>query len=224
VGLQTRGILEHSYHDTVEEMAQDHIQYIKKHQPEGPYLLAGYSYGAYTAFEIAKQFEEQGEKVEFLGLLDVYAPDLTHNAPELPTISPLLIKWKTKVEWYYGNGLFHTLSMIKNKVLSRRTPSELVEATKSSQSEELLRYERFFSYWTNVSERYFGGIVDCQLSLFMSPGLNYSEVLWGKLDVSRGWSKMTNNSVDVIELSYGHLEMMEGDNARDLANLILSKN
>lgn len=223
IGLQTRGILEHNYHDTVEEMAKDHIQYIKQHQAKGPYLLAGYSYGAYTAFEIAKQFEAQGEQIDFLGLLDVYAPGQTYNAPELSTVSPRFIKWKTKFEWYYDKGLIHTLSMIKNKLLNKNLPYESVDTRSDIPSEELLRYERFFEYWTKVSELYLGGLVNCQLSLFMSPGLNYSEVLWGKLDNSRGWSRLTSGLVNVTELEYGHLEMMEGTNVINLAQVLTKK-
>ncbi|PAJ74752.1 hypothetical protein CJF42_08705 [Pseudoalteromonas sp. NBT06-2] len=220
IGLQTRGVMEHYYHDTVEKMAYDHIAYIKNHQPKGPYLLVGYSYGAYTAFEIAKQFEERGEKIEFLGLLDVYAPNLTHNAPSLPTVSPFLIKWSTKFEWYYNRGLKHTLEMLKHKFREKTLPINPAESTNSCQLVEILRYERFFDYWTKVSELYLGGLISCPVSLFMCPGLNYSEILWRKLDKSRGWSKLTNNLVNVVELKHGHLEMMEGDNAKDLARLL----
>ncbi|KAI9666525.1 MAG: putative NRPS-like protein biosynthetic cluster [Bathelium mastoideum] len=40
---------------------------LKAKQPQGPYAIAGYSYGSMLAFEIAKILESKGEKVRFLG-------------------------------------------------------------------------------------------------------------------------------------------------------------
>jgi thioesterase domain-containing protein/acyl-coenzyme A synthetase/AMP-(fatty) acid ligase/acyl carrier protein len=41
---------------------------IKEHQPEGPYAIAGYSFGAMLAFEVAKELEGQNKGcVKFLG-------------------------------------------------------------------------------------------------------------------------------------------------------------
>jgi len=215
VGLQTRGILDHNYHDTVEEMARDHIQYIQKHQPEGPCLLVGYSYGAYTAFEIAKQFEESGRKVEFLGLLDVYAPGLTHNAPELPTAIPKFKKWLEKCNWYWRKGGFYTLNILISKMKNRY----FVEDTEEFSSEHL-RYEKFFLYWKEVSEKYLGGKVSTKIDLFLAPNLNYKEKLWRGLDETQGWKNMSKNGVNVININFGHIEMMEQENSKDLAKLI----
>ncbi|MBU2969549.1 acyltransferase domain-containing protein [Pseudoalteromonas sp. C2R02] len=217
VGLQTRGILEHNYHDTVEKMAKDHIQYIKKHQPKGPYLLAGYSYGAYTAFEIAKQFEEQGEKIDFLGLLDVYAPGLSSNAPGLPTISSRAKKLKTKLKWHIEHGLIDIIKVMKLKLELRFYPPVV-----DSLSTEHKRYEKFFYYWNKVSEIYKGGVINSNISLFKSPSLNYKEVLWDELDETRGWSTMSKCGVKSHDLIYGHLEMMQGSNAKNLAEEILN--
>ncbi|CAF9922048.1 MAG: hypothetical protein GOMPHAMPRED_002476 [Gomphillus americanus] len=40
---------------------------IKQKQPEGPYAIAGYSYGSMIAFEIAKILETNNDRVQFLG-------------------------------------------------------------------------------------------------------------------------------------------------------------
>lgn len=55
---------------TFQEMVSDYTGAIRRCQPHGPYALAGYSYGAPVAFEIAKALESQGERVAFLGSLD----------------------------------------------------------------------------------------------------------------------------------------------------------
>ena len=55
---------------TFEEMVMTYVQTIRQRQPHGPYALAGYSFGAPVAFEVAKSLEAQGERVAFLGCLD----------------------------------------------------------------------------------------------------------------------------------------------------------
>ncbi|GAB1204409.1 hypothetical protein APSETT445_003062 [Aspergillus pseudonomiae] len=52
---------------TIEEVVTTYHTAIKLRQPEGPYALAGYSYGSMLAFEIGKTLENQGDEVRFLG-------------------------------------------------------------------------------------------------------------------------------------------------------------
>jgi len=52
---------------TFAEMASSYAEAITARQPHGPYALAGYSFGAAVAFEIAKILEARGEQVAFLG-------------------------------------------------------------------------------------------------------------------------------------------------------------
>jgi oxalate---CoA ligase len=55
---------------TVESMAADYIIEIRRVQPHGPYFLAGHSFGGRVSFEIAQQLVREGERVNFLGLID----------------------------------------------------------------------------------------------------------------------------------------------------------
>jgi acyl carrier protein len=55
---------------TVEEQARLYIQDIKAVQPEGPYQIAGWSFGAVVAFEIARQLEAQDDTVRFFAAID----------------------------------------------------------------------------------------------------------------------------------------------------------
>ena len=61
--------------ESLEELAAAHIAEIRKIQPQGPYRLAGFSFGGLIAFEIARQFTEQGEVVESLFLVEPREPD-----------------------------------------------------------------------------------------------------------------------------------------------------
>lgn len=74
-GLQARGLYgDQVPHETFEEAATDYIAEMRQVQPNGPYLLGGFSGGGITAFEIARQLEAAGEKVDLLVLLDTPLP------------------------------------------------------------------------------------------------------------------------------------------------------
>jgi amino acid adenylation domain-containing protein len=59
---------------SVQELAAYHLRMIIRVQPHGPYRIAGYSFGGLVAYEIAKQLLAEDQAVEFVGLLDTYAP------------------------------------------------------------------------------------------------------------------------------------------------------
>ncbi|HEY1673620.1 MAG TPA: amino acid adenylation domain-containing protein [Streptosporangiaceae bacterium] len=59
---------------TMEAVAAAHLQAIQAVQPKGPYRLGGFCNGGLLAYEMARQLERQGERVEFLGLVNPSAP------------------------------------------------------------------------------------------------------------------------------------------------------
>ena len=73
-GLRTRGLntglADTNYFTSMEETADTYVRSIKKHQPKGPYALAGYFLGSTVAFEISKRLEATDDEVASLGLFD----------------------------------------------------------------------------------------------------------------------------------------------------------
>ncbi|MEG5138691.1 MULTISPECIES: amino acid adenylation domain-containing protein [unclassified Microcoleus] len=59
---------------SIPDLATRYLKEIQKHQPKGPYLLAGESLGGLVAFEMAHQLRLQGEEVALLCLLDSAIP------------------------------------------------------------------------------------------------------------------------------------------------------
>jgi amino acid adenylation domain-containing protein len=57
---------------SLEEMAASYLKTIKEIQPNGPYFLAGASFGGTVSMEMANQLLKSGEKVNFLGLMDAW--------------------------------------------------------------------------------------------------------------------------------------------------------
>ncbi|MEY9940320.1 AMP-binding protein [Streptacidiphilus sp. MAP5-3] len=67
------------------EMARSYADAIRAKQPHGPYALAGYSFGAAVAFEVAKLLEAEGERVDFLGSFNL-PPHIKYRMDELDFI------------------------------------------------------------------------------------------------------------------------------------------
>jgi len=59
--------------DSLPEIAKFYLSEIIRHNPSGPYLLAGYSFGGYVALEIRKQMAAMGKEVEKLIMFDTDA-------------------------------------------------------------------------------------------------------------------------------------------------------
>ncbi|WP_312029713.1 non-ribosomal peptide synthetase [Methylocystis sp. H62] len=62
--------------DTMDEVCKRHLDTIRSIQPRGPYRLLGYSLGGVVAQAIAARLVEDGDVVDFLGLLDTYPPEI----------------------------------------------------------------------------------------------------------------------------------------------------
>jgi thioesterase domain-containing protein len=70
-GLQSIGIAGGASPLTrIESMAEHYLAAIRQVQPEGPYQLAGWSFGGTIALEMAQQLQKIGESVAFLGIID----------------------------------------------------------------------------------------------------------------------------------------------------------
>lgn len=74
-GLQARGLYgDQPPHDTLAEAAAAQIEELRQVQPQGPYMLGGFSGGGLTAYEMARQLEAAGETVSLLVMLDTPLP------------------------------------------------------------------------------------------------------------------------------------------------------
>jgi surfactin family lipopeptide synthetase A/fengycin family lipopeptide synthetase D len=60
---------------SIEEISAKYILQMKEIQPQGPYLLATWSWGGHLGLEMALQLEKMGEKLTFLGFVDCIGPD-----------------------------------------------------------------------------------------------------------------------------------------------------
>lgn len=71
VGMEPLRRSDGSYaHTRIDEMAAHYVARLRTVQPAGPYLLAGLCAGGVIAFEMARQLQDSGEQVAFVGIID----------------------------------------------------------------------------------------------------------------------------------------------------------
>lgn len=87
-GLQSRGLNgEDEPHDSIDQMAADYIEEIVASNPDGPYALAGFSYGGIVAYEMARQLRAKGKEVTILAQFDTYVfPQYYYESPIIKKI------------------------------------------------------------------------------------------------------------------------------------------
>ncbi|HET7288458.1 MAG TPA: alpha/beta fold hydrolase, partial [Pyrinomonadaceae bacterium] len=72
-GLQSFGLAgDDTPLNDVSEMATRYLDAIRRVQPEGPYMLGGWSFGGLVAYEMAQQLQREGQEVGLLALIDTH--------------------------------------------------------------------------------------------------------------------------------------------------------
>ncbi|MGZ3757146.1 MAG: amino acid adenylation domain-containing protein [Mucilaginibacter sp.] len=79
-GMQSLG-LDHKTEqfDDMEQIAAAYNSEIMMHNPNGPYLIAGYSFGGYIAYEMVRQLKALGKDVSMLAMFDTNLQHPTHQ-------------------------------------------------------------------------------------------------------------------------------------------------
>jgi acetoacetyl-CoA synthetase len=72
-GIQAKGVdgLEQPF-ERIEDMAEFYLEALGQLQPQGPYILIGYSFGGLVALEMAQRLLAQEKNVSLLALVDTY--------------------------------------------------------------------------------------------------------------------------------------------------------
>jgi amino acid adenylation domain-containing protein/FkbH-like protein len=78
-GLKSRGLDGGEEFENIRDMAAQYVADVRALQPHGPYHIGGYCFGGNVAFEMARQFQAQGEEVALLALLNCSPPNSSYD-------------------------------------------------------------------------------------------------------------------------------------------------
>jgi thioesterase domain-containing protein/acyl carrier protein len=68
--------------ESIELIAKEYVNAMRAVQLGGPYLLGGWSMGGVVAFEMARQLEQQKQRIGLLALVDAYLPEDARDADD----------------------------------------------------------------------------------------------------------------------------------------------
>ena len=121
-GLRARGVDELvEPHESVEAMATEYVEQIRRVQPRGPYFISGSCVGGVVAYELAQQLRAAGEDVAALIVIDSHYPTRRRMLR-----NQLVSLWRDTLppEVALSPGLSGTVKGVRARVRLLREPSE----------------------------------------------------------------------------------------------------
>jgi len=220
-GLQAKGLNgKDEPLSRMEDIAAHYIGEILKHNPNGPYALAGYSFGGLIAYEMAKQLKELKKDVILLALFDTAAEQSDYYDPwskKIPSrINTFFAKvWCTvdlmsKDPWFI---IKYRIKSLRKKALALFEGMDFLEGEK----------DNFYIYSKKIIGNLFIAARDYKLTPYD-----------GKIDLFRarrktyylpdfkylGWRNLALGGITVHDVPGDHSEMFNHPNVEELAKIL----
>jgi len=196
----------------VEDLAAFYIKEMRTLQPEGPYFLAGISFGGKIAYEMAQQLRSQDQNVAFLALLDTIVPSALQKLPLKEKVS---LHWRNFSEVGFPYILTKSDEKIRGTIqkfqlnlssLYKRFYSRLALKLGASLSEEMQDFI-FQQENSHASIKYFPNVYLGKVTLFCAKerkvGTSYS------IDPQLGWRELAAGGLEIQEIPGDHLGMLQ---------------
>ena len=202
----------------ISEMAASYVEAVQSVQPEGPYLLGGYSFGGIVAFEMAQQLLQQGHGVALLAILDGGAPTLDDNtyiegddASILAIIAQELTRY---VERRNVQELYRELCQLKpqdqvNYVVGFMKQAKLELA--GSERDWVEQQVNVFKARARATQRYTAKRYSEVITLFRSSASDL------ELAEDLGWEVLSSHPIEIHVVPGHHDTLMSEPNVRELA-------
>lgn len=209
-------------------IAAGYITEILSVQPQGPFLLGGYSSGGVIAFEMAQQLQAGGHQVVFLGILDEEAPGLEGQSNRGPGFA---IRFMRDLPYWFMDHVAerpvgeviadvrrHVRKIGKRTaaaIFNSRTPESFQvdvydELDLSHLTEHGLRVaEAHYEALTNYRPRVYPG----RITLYRTR----AEALFRSHATDKGWGRLTSAGVDLIFVPGNHTNLYQEPYAQFLA-------
>jgi thioesterase domain-containing protein len=197
-GLQARGLRRpEPLPVSMQEMARDYADQIRRKQPVGPYHLLGMSLGGTIAFAIAEELERRGERIGLLVILDASLDNL--DAIE---VEPWMVCNLILAQFGYVPALAPAEPDPQARLLEvvRRHPGLGLD---DWPDQRLRALQRVVVNNLEIARAYRPGRVRCPMLFFSATRQEPS--LAEKLE---SWMSFVDGPIEAIELDCGHRQML----------------
>ncbi len=213
---------------SLEAMAARYVSDLREVQPEGPYHLAGYSFGGVLAFEMARQLVAADQQVRFLGVVDVgpgyrgrhFDPRRVLDKPPMWVPGPLEpeASWRRRLrflrELAQEDVREATLHLLLITGLDRWVDPVLFRLDLRRTGQIHPRHRTWYAWrehWSLArSYRWIGRTYPGDLTLFWAAES-------ASTDATMGWGRVVTGALDIVRVDARHETMMQAGTVERLA-------
>jgi acyl-CoA synthetase (AMP-forming)/AMP-acid ligase II/thioesterase domain-containing protein len=213
--IRARGFDEgEEFFKDIPEIVHTYHAAIKRTQPEGPYALAGYSYGAMLAFETSKLLEGGGDEVKFLGSFNL-PPHIKFRMRQLDWIEVLL-----NLSYFLdliSDDYAHEISPEMHKLTQSEVLDFIISKSRPERMTEMALTKEKLEGWASLSHMMHviahdydpSGSVKCMDIFYAIPlqAVSKSKEEWKKNHLSK-WHDFVREDVRWTEVDGEHYTMM----------------
>jgi thioesterase domain-containing protein/acyl carrier protein len=214
---------------SLEEIAAEYVELVRRVQPSGPYQLVGWCVGGVLAFEIARQLGEQRQTVSFLGLIDAWAPGTSMRmsrprawlAAGSYRLQLIIADYRKTLSKQQSLGAFLLHRTFVRRVLRAlgRPLAEPPPATFESRHLSGEQYDHWLdSYLDEASSRY--APIPCKEKVLLL--CSSREPRGWFLDPLLGWGPFIPAGVEAAVLDGDHFTVFQGNGLAQMAKTIKS--
>lgn len=226
--------------ETIEDMATYYIKYLRIAQPEGPYMIGGWSLGGIIAYEMAQQLSSQGYEIALLSLIDSHAPTLLNqviidNSKTDKKTNGISVLAEEKIDditlinyFIKGFGSSHSedfslsINEQENFELNEQLDSILEKAKVANilplglETQKLHKMFDVFKINFLARYRYVPQPYSGSMTLFRAQ----EQLSENIKDSTLGWEKLVLGGVDVYDISGDHSSIIREPSVQDLAKYL----
>ncbi|MCL6461621.1 MAG: amino acid adenylation domain-containing protein, partial [Flavobacterium micromati] len=209
-----------NWFESIESMAACYIDSLIKVNPQGPYAVAGFSFGGIVAFEMARQLKDQGKTVSVIALLDTYA-DSSYYYDSYAQKKLIRFYDKTRKWFDFLKEMITSWTSIKLHINSKKEYllKKYFGLRDSMTDQELAALEKFIE-----ANRHVEKLVDryCLIPQFFEVELfRANDNMNYKLDPTHlGWKKAALNGVNIHNIAGNHLTIVAPPNDKIIARML----
>ena len=203
---------------TVEGIAAYHIQEILRVSPEGPYAVAGYSYGGFVAYEIAKQLMQAGKQVKFIGMIDTNAAGNDQPKTKMARLSKKILRQCHKVPFFAGSFIKYPKESLayQQYVLKKKFSPKFLKESETAEDSYTLYEKQIRENYDHILSNYITTPLNVEVSLFRVEKRLYF------VDDQKylGWDKFALKGVKIYKVPGDHKTFLEHPNGEKFASII----
>jgi amino acid adenylation domain-containing protein len=208
------------FRQRIETIAAQYVRAIHTVQPQGPYYLGGYSYGATLAYEMACQLTAAGHKVALLASFDQAAPKSDYYA--FPKLSWKALKGFTQnLSFWFDDfrqvPLREQVGRVRRKLFLGALPPQGkgIDLSRYMDDVSLIPQDIHELMRTHLSawERYQPNPYPDCVTVFRAQ----RQPLICSYDPNMAWDSLAQGGTEMLLLPGGHRNMLEEPHVRSLA-------